>query len=75
MRQVDIKEKVKCIACGYCFYMIVTENGKTYGWGLNTQSQMGNSLPPLPPLRFLEPSEIEIPGKIIGNSLLFKTYS
>jgi len=70
LRQVDIKEKITCIASGHNFYMVVTDNGKTYGWGLNEYGQTGN----FRLKRFLEPSEVELPGKIIGNSFLFKTH-
>jgi len=71
---MDTKEKITCIACGYDFYMIVTDNGKTYSWGTNWCSQLGNSR--------LESTydytkvlcEVELSGKTIGNLFLKNTF-
>jgi len=72
LRQVDIKEKITCIASGHNFYMVVTDNGKTYGWGLNEYGQTGDFTRSA--MKCREPREVKLPGKIIGNSFLFKTH-
>ncbi|KYQ47065.1 RCC1 and BTB domain-containing protein 1 [Trachymyrmex zeteki] len=38
---MDIKEKIKSIGCGSDFYLIVTNNDKTYSWGLNKIDDLG----------------------------------
>jgi len=80
---MDIKEKITCIGCGYDFYMIVTDNGKTYSWGSNCHGQLGK--PRLESTSdFLNEStsdflnelcEVEISGKTIGNLFFFITHS
>jgi len=72
---MDIKEKITCIGCGHNFYMIITDNGKTYSWGSNCYGQLGN-----PRLEFRhdfleELCEVELSGKTIGNLFLFKVQS
>ena len=36
-----ILSNVGCISCGDNFTMVVTKNGKVYGWGSNDVGQLG----------------------------------
>ncbi|XP_018362134.1 PREDICTED: protein pim1-like [Trachymyrmex cornetzi] len=36
MRQVDINEKITCMSCGTNFYVVVTDNCRTFSWGIYT---------------------------------------
>jgi len=66
MCQIDTKEKITSIGCGNDFYMMITDNGKTYSWGLNWAGQLGNSrLESMDVLK--EPCEVELSGKTIGD--------
>jgi len=72
---MDIKEKITCIGCGSDFYTIITDNGKTYSWGENWSSQLGNFRLKFTHDYLKELCEVELSGKTIGNLFLFKTYS
>jgi len=71
---MDIKEKITCIGCGFDFYIIITDNGKTYSWGSNCFGQLGNSRLEITDVFLKELCEVELPGKTIGNLLLFKAH-
>jgi len=75
MYQMDIKEKITCIGCGFDFYMIITDNGKTYSWGSNFYGQLGNSRLEFTDDFLNEVCEVQLPGKTIGNLFLFETHS
>ncbi|KAG5331631.1 RCBT1 protein, partial [Acromyrmex charruanus] len=34
IHQINIKEKIICISCAYNFYVVVTNNCKTFSWGV-----------------------------------------
>ncbi|KAG5310981.1 RCBT1 protein, partial [Acromyrmex insinuator] len=34
MHQINIKEKITCMSCGNNFYVVVTNNCKTFSWGI-----------------------------------------
>lgn len=71
MKQVNVKEKVTCIACSYEFYMIATENGKVYSWGKNDRDEID-----MPMKTYIKhPREVdELSGSIIGNLFFFKVH-
>jgi len=75
MYQMDIKEKITCISCGYKFYTIITDNGKTYSWGLNKFNQLGTSKIKTTYKFLKEICEVELSSKTIGNLFFLKTHS
>lgn len=59
------------MGCGNNFCVIVTDNCKTYSWGINMSGELGLGIPTLDEVSYVvKPCEIvEFSGKTIGNSL------
>jgi len=69
MYQMDIKEKITCISCGFCFCTVITDNGKIYSWNFDYYQAAKYKLQSTDD--FLK----KVEGKTIGNLFLFKTHS
>ncbi|KAG5343152.1 RCBT1 protein, partial [Acromyrmex heyeri] len=58
IHQINIKEKIICISCGYNFY-VVTNNCKTFSWGVILSEELNPSTSSIQ-----TPEEIEEPREI-----------
>ncbi|KAG5324269.1 RCBT1 protein, partial [Acromyrmex heyeri] len=43
IHQINIKEKIICISCGYNFFVVVTNNCKTFSWGVILSEELNPS--------------------------------
>jgi len=59
---MKIRKKITCFGCGYNFYVIVTDDDRTYIWGVDINKTYNREL--------LEVTNLS--GKTIGNLFLFK---
>lgn len=70
---MNIKEKIICFACGCNFYVMATDNGKIYTWGVNFDGQLGISITTKEYIA-MACEVVELSGKTIGNLFFFKVH-